>query len=329
MGYIKDYEKSLKGYVHMNTKLALTLSWLFLFALAACSDNDSSGHITYDVTTEETNANNTVQTSSSSAIPSSSSVLSLSSSSVELRFDMWNPEKGEYYVFTGLDNGTETSGYWYAFSDQADGGASYLEWPISHGGYDDNALDPIIEEFGGVYGTIKLDKGTLEQDPFAGLAFNVAGIEPGEETKAQATDASKWGGICFAYESQLEFRVEMELSESVNKQLKNDLPGVKLPPSAKDTMVCFAWSEFKQQNGNEMSGEKAAMQLASIRFTISGKDGTTGTINIKGIGSFNKVVNRESISSGQSSVIVTSASREFDMWNGASEENTKSNARMH
>lgn len=61
MGYIKDYGKSLKGYVHMNTKLALTLSWLFLFALAACSDNDSSDHITYDVTTEETNANNTAR----------------------------------------------------------------------------------------------------------------------------------------------------------------------------------------------------------------------------------------------------------------------------
>lgn len=252
--------------------------------------------------------------------PTSSSSAGPSSSSSELRFDMWNPEEYEDWVYTGLDNGTETSGYWYSFDDNYDGGTSRFSWPHEDWCCEDDSMLGIIEEFGGISGTAILGKGSLKTTPFVGIGFNVAGVADDYSAEAQPTDASSWGGICFAYDSELDFRVEMGPAGHPDDQSKQDLPGKFVQASLEETEVCIPWSDFKQKEGNEINGEQAAKQLASIRFTISGKDGTTGTINIKGIGTLNKVVVRDDYSSDQPSVIVTPVPREFDMWNGASGE---------
>lgn len=233
------------------------------------------------------------KSSSSGSVKSSSSVNSQSSSSKDLRYDMWNPEEYEDQVYTGLDNGTETSGYWYSFDDDYDGGTSRFSWPHEDWCCEDDSMLGIIEEFGGISGTAILGKGTLETTPFVGIGFNVAGIADDNSAEAQSADASSWGGLCFAYESELDFRVEMGPAGHPNDQSKQDLPGKYVQASLEETEVCIPWSDFKQKEGNEIKGEQAAKQLASIRFTIYGQDGTTGKINIKGFGSLNKVVQKE------------------------------------
>ena len=49
----------------------------------------------------------------------------LLAASAAFAFETWNgAEEGSYRVLTELDNGTETSGYWFSYNDKADGGAS-------------------------------------------------------------------------------------------------------------------------------------------------------------------------------------------------------------
>ena len=63
----------------------------------------------------------------------------------------WDGAASEYFVNTGLDNGTETSGYWYSFDDNAEGGLSTIIWPVALGNeYSEDALDPVIDACGGV-----------------------------------------------------------------------------------------------------------------------------------------------------------------------------------
>ena len=44
-------------------------------------------------------------------------------------FQTWNGEDGISQVNTGLDNGSETSGYWFSYADDGDGGESKVNWP--------------------------------------------------------------------------------------------------------------------------------------------------------------------------------------------------------
>ena len=45
-------------------------------------------------------------------------------------FKAWDPTAFEYSIYTGYDNGTETSGYWYTYGDDSDGGMSTITWPL-------------------------------------------------------------------------------------------------------------------------------------------------------------------------------------------------------
>lgn len=62
-------------------------------------------------------------------------------------------------VITGLDNGNETSGYWYHYSDLADGGESYIKFPVEldYMGEDDY-LEPVIADCNGLCGKYTLAK---------------------------------------------------------------------------------------------------------------------------------------------------------------------------
>ena len=45
-------------------------------------------------------------------------------------FQTWNGEDGISQVQTGLDNGSETSGYWFSYADNEDGGKSKVNLPV-------------------------------------------------------------------------------------------------------------------------------------------------------------------------------------------------------
>lgn len=198
----------------------------------------------------------------------------------------WYGNDAIYQIDTGLDNGSETSGYWYTYDDAMDGGKSEIVWPVQMGNeYSEYAMDPIIEECGGICGTYVLNKGTMVYNPMVGVAFNVAGED--DSGRPDAADASKWGGICIAYTSDAPAVLELVPTDKVEKMLSMDDPFVSLPKSSSAVQKCYAWSNFKQAGwgAGKITATELAAQLASIRFKIQGANGSTGNFNVLYVGS--------------------------------------------
>ncbi|MCQ2060820.1 MAG: T9SS type A sorting domain-containing protein [Fibrobacter sp.] len=218
-------------------------------------------------------------------------LLAAASMSFGVGFETWKGDQMIYNVNTGLDNGTETAGYWWDYSDSKDGGQSSVTWPTAKGNeYDNNALDPIIDYCQGVCGSFSLSKGGISYDPFVGIGFNVAGTatkDGGEPTQA---DASSWGGLCLTYTVSTKASLELGIGDAGDKDLAYDNPFTTLPPATTASTVKKAWADFKQagwgtnEGGKTMSGEEASKVLASVKFKIQGTDGATGSFNIQAIG---------------------------------------------
>lgn len=211
----------------------------------------------------------------------------LAAASVASAFS-WDGSASEYFVATGLDNGTETAGYWYSYADDADGGQSAIEWPVPLGNeYSTDALDPVIDNCGGVCGTFTLNAGTLTYKPFVGIGFNVAGTATATGGAATPADASAWGGICITYTVDVAASLELGLGDEKDAAIGYDNPFVALPKSASPNQVCTAWSGFKQAGWGKgkVSGFEAGASLASVKFKIQAADGTAGLFNIISISS--------------------------------------------
>ena len=237
--------------------------------------------------------------SSSSRARSSSSAKAKSSSSVAASAsnvcgDMWcgtrkDGAHKEYRVETGLDVGFENAGYWWDYSDVVNGGESIISWPVAIGKNGD--LSSVIDYCEGVCGSFVLDQGILEYSPYVGIAFNVAGYDEYEK-ETYTADATLWNGVCIVYKSDVAINLEMGLTDYVDQSLAYDVPAVSLPATKTVIMKQFKWSSFAQngwgyiEGGDKMSGTTGASQLASLKFKISAKTGTTGSFNIISVGRY-------------------------------------------
>ena len=229
---------------------------------------------------------------------SSSSMLEVSSSSsgdVVLRV----PEGGVFRwvgaddgsrIITGLDNGNGTSGYWYNYGDDADGGASRISWPVEPDwmGDEGDPCEPIVEACHGVCGTFSLNEGTLYSDPFVdpfvGVAFNVAG-EDDDYTQVSA-DVSAWEGLCVAYSSTNDIELSLGLGDAVDAEIGYNNPFVTLAKSPEGTVKCVRWGKFGLGWGKRIDMEKVVKIVVSVKFKIQAKTGTEGEFNIMSIGSY-------------------------------------------
>lgn len=203
----------------------------------------------------------------------------------------WEGAYGEYSVDTGLDNGTETAGYWYVYDDSMDGGKSRIEWLVPPGNeYSEFAMDPIIDACGGVCGKFILDAGSLEYKPFVGVAFNVAGYVDASSESVDVADASAWGGLCITYTVDVDAVLELSMGETMDSALVSfDIPFTRLPKSATGNEVCKTWDQFNQAGWGrgKISGDEIAKTLGAVRFKIQASDSTVGNFNIMAIGSYN------------------------------------------
>lgn len=191
----------------------------------------------------------------------------------------------DYYVRTGKDAGTETSGYWFAYSDNDDGGKSKIVWPVPLGNeYASDAVDPVVDYLGAYGGTAVLGKGTLDYNPFVGVGFNIGGETFGGSIAV--VDVSSWGGICIAYSSEAPAVLEMGLG-NYDVLLGYDNPFVSLAKTT-GSSKCFAWSQFKQAGWGSgvISGTEAAGMLVSLKFKIQGADGTSAAFQIKSLATY-------------------------------------------
>lgn len=202
--------------------------------------------------------------------------------------DMWNYENPNYRyrVKTYLDNGTNTSGYWWYADDHTDGGTSSVIWPAKRGTvFSDDTFDPVIDYCHGLCGTAVLSKTKdLFYDPFVVIAFHVAGQNEssGKPDAANATTGNLKDGFCITYSSDLPISLAIGLGEDGDKAVKYDNPMVTLPQSEKPNAtntVGFQWSDFVQagwgvnQEGQVIDGETAAKQIVSLKFTLQRTSG--------------------------------------------------------
>lgn len=190
----------------------------------------------------------------------------------------WSGPNSDYRVDTGLDDGSDESGYWYTYADDANGGSSAITWPVPTGNeYDDNALDPIIDNCGGLCGNVSLGAGY--DYPFAGLGFNLTGPD---QTGA---DVTSWGGVCITYSASVAPILEVAPENEATVTEYNNYMS-KLKVAASKTTVNLAWSDFKQESGWGVTVPQASYlgMVAAVKVKFSGKAGTSGDFNIMEVG---------------------------------------------
>ena len=252
------------------------------------------------------------ESQASQEIVSSSSVIDNSSSSVSASMfnaDLWNGAAGEATVKTGLyaEGAWKAKPYgkWYDYTDKYEGGSSSFSWwnYQSLDDYESIYFEYVVDYCKGMCSDVVLDNGGLEREPFALFGFQLAHNDSGV---AVPVNISNWGGICVTYSTDIPITLDLDPvslevdfdTVSSGFYVEDDgfdiykWPSVVLPTSSVETSKCFAWSDFKQTDLDNMpngekfkiSGEEAAKRAVTMRFIIKGKNGNQGKFNIKALG---------------------------------------------
>ena len=82
-------------------------------------------------------------------------------------------------------------------------------------------------------------------------------------------DLTDWGGICITYTSDKDVDIILDLGETKNQELNNNLPQVSLQKNvALPIDFCFDWGLFKQPRWGSpaISGKDAAKNVASFKI---------------------------------------------------------------
>ena len=199
--------------------------------------------------------------------------------------DMWCGLKQEIvgtWTYSWVNTGHNKSindGYWYEFTDQGeDGGNSYFTYPVEPrtGGYLDY-LGPIIEQYGGIKGTVTLQNGY--DYPYAGLGFDIVGAREG-------TDVTDWDGLCIVYKSTVDFYLKIPV-ENDAVVVDYDNFNYKLPKTSGLTAVDIAWDNFKQAGfGTKIDRAEALKKVAAVTLEFNDEVGTPQDFFIQSIGRY-------------------------------------------
>ena len=250
---------------------------------------------------------------------------------------LWKAESGAYRINTAalavvLPKGTVADGRWFweTQTDEEDGGRSEIVWPVEPGNGED-PLAPIIDNCGGICGTAVLDHGDLYYDPFVTVGFTLAKDSLGNSVPV---DVSSWGGFCLTYTSETNIALDLDLGDSVNRELQLGLPSYTFPKTDSVESKCVRWSDFNlppwlddvPRSWSGDVGKKAAKQLVAVRLRIQGKTGSYD-FNISYIGTLADDATFEDVSSSsvpsssgvESSSSLSSSSEGVDksLWNPA------------
>lgn len=281
----------MKSYTRFGALFSATILATFL---GACSDESTSSSSENEIQSSATDSAGVGNSSSSieptsSAEPSSSMLegssssagAALSHASEGVLFSWVGADDGSRAI-TGLDNGTETSGYWFWFEDDADGGNSRIDWPVEVE-YEGDMLKPVIEACQGICGKFTLDQGDSDEEPFVGLGFDLAGTETPNGGSATPADISAWGGLCVAYSSTTDIELYVSYGDEKDAAAGYILPYVILRKSTEGTVECVPWNRSWALNYNI---EEFVKEAAGVRLKFNGKTGTTGEFNIMSVSSY-------------------------------------------
>ena len=183
-------------------------------------------------------------------------------------------------VITGSPE--ETSGWWYDFNDHNDGGESQLVFPSElEEGYT-NFYGTMIEAFGGIMGTVKLNEGF--EHPYAGFAFNIWNFE--DNGDGYGVDISEWGGFCLEYSSEVDFYIEIGVEDERTITGLNNYKA--LIKSSSDTiLVEVPWAKFAQESGwgKQADMDSVLAHAAIVRLNFWGEAGSKGEFFMSKLGS--------------------------------------------
>lgn len=209
--------------------------------------------------------------------------------------DIWGPNFGMKHVNTARysknvwPQGVVEDGAWFLETDGEKGGASTIAW-IFPGAqiYDEmDTMEFVITKCQGVCGTASLNHGTMTDDPYVAVGFNLAKDSTGKSVPA---DVSNWGGMCLTYSSQVAPILELDLGDSLNTMLGGK-PFFNLPINETVEQRCVQWDNFGLPSGMEALKMwdreleyKIAKYLVTIRFIMQSSTDVENEFNIMSIG---------------------------------------------
>ena len=228
-----------------------------------------------------------LRSSSSSGVSGSSSSFTPSHDCVspESVSEMWYGPKAvnnnDYHVETGLDNGSETSGYWFSFDDDMSGvGSVKLPQPL---GIEYPTGDEIYDYCMGACGELQFAK-----EGYLGVGFHVAGIvDPLDgDLPAAKANISSWGGLCVTYASDTDLEVVLAYTQEGGFGNLSRMPKMTLPKSIELKTACADWDNFMT-----VFSEVSTTFMTSILFAVQGEANAKSRINIRGLGKYSEKTN--------------------------------------
>mgnify|MGYP007101840381 FL=1 len=271
----------------------------FAFFSSACNDDvssatsdvvmDSSSSVA-PVPVEESNSSESSNSDAPNPVTESSSAKSSSSSVERSSSSVKSSSSGKNVYSRFLWDGTtdfvgrvetgspeETSGYWFNYSDDYEGGSSRFTFPsdVEPDIYD-NFFGPLVEAYGGIKASVTLDEGY--DYPYVGLGFNVW------SENQEGVDVSEWGGLCISYQSTIPFFIELGVEDEA---ILTEYVKYRASVSASNliTYVDFSWAKFKSSEFVGSVTEDVLKKVAAIKLRFEGAAGTTGDFLIQKIGS--------------------------------------------
>jgi hypothetical protein len=282
----------------------------FAAMLAACGDDSSS---TSPETIGNESSSSVEEVSSSSVIPSSSSEMppdtacckvmeSSSSIALESSSSAVAPKSSSSSVIESsssakliignmlwdgfsnrsekvLTGGDETSGYWYEFNDNSEGGSSTIEFPSDVDTHiDGSPFSDLIEKYRGIQLGVAFGSGY--EKPYAGVAFNVWSEEQ------EGVNVYPWGGLCLEYKSSIDFEIELGLENGAIPTMGSCSFVASVPASTSEKVSDFVWEKFKNNCGAGVSPDimDVLKKVATVKLKFKGDAGTTGDFFIERIG---------------------------------------------
>lgn len=173
-----------------------------------------------------------------------------------------------------------TSGWWYVFSDEDDGGSSYIQFPVDLEIYQDGLeFSHMAESYDAI--DLKVLLGDGYEHPYAGIAFNVWNIDK------KGADVSAWGGFCLSYQSTIGFNIELVPEDEAHVTERNNYKAT-VAKAASMTTMNFQWDKFRQDSGwgKEANLDSVLAKTAAVRLVFSGSAETKGDFLIKRVGSY-------------------------------------------
>ena len=196
--------------------------------------------------------------------------------------EMWNGFASPLTtVETGLDNGTETSGYWFSFGDDMSGvGSVKLPQPL---GIEYPTGDEIYDYCMGACGELQFAK-----EGYLGVGFHVAGIVDPLDGNSPAAKAniSSWGGLCVTYASESDLDVVLAYAQNDGFGNLSRMPKVTLPKSIELRTECVDWEKFMS-----VYSEVSWTFMTSVLFVVHGDANAKSRFNIRGLGKYSEKTN--------------------------------------